>query len=58
MLAGTFHERGVLSIRFGIRVSYLLETIRHRPPFPDLRVLAHSLHVAGVVVPYVLEGRV
>lgn len=58
MLAGTFHDRSVFSIRFGIRVSYLLETIRHRPPFPDLRVLAHSLHVAGVVVPYVLEGRV
>ena len=33
-----------------------METIRHGPPLPHLRVLAHALHIAGVVVADVLEG--
>lgn len=37
--------------------THLLKAIRHSPPLPHLGVLAHALHVAGVVEPDVLERR-
>lgn len=41
----------------GARDHGLLELVRHFPPLAHLGVLAHSLHVAGVVVADIFEGR-
>jgi hypothetical protein len=35
----------------------LLVAIRHLPPFLDLGVLSHALHVASPIISDVFEGR-
>ena len=41
----------------GTRDHALLPPVRHLPPLAHLGIIAHFLHVAGVVVPDVLERR-
>lgn len=55
-------ERIIRQLRLPMRheccgnLTYLLHLVRHGPPLPDFGVVAHLLHIAGVVVTDVFEA--